>query len=69
MSDPLLTRGLYPPGSCVHGIPQARIREWVSFPPPGHLPGPEIESRSLPLLADSLFFYQVQVTWFFLYLV
>ena len=23
-----------PPGSCIHGILQARILEWVAFPPP-----------------------------------
>ena len=26
------------PGSSVHRILQARILEWVAFPPPGHLP-------------------------------
>ena len=36
----------------VHGILQARILE--SFPSPGDLPNPGIESRSPPLQADSL---------------
>ena len=26
-----------PPGSCVYGISQARILEWVAFPPPEDL--------------------------------
>ena len=42
------------PGSSVHGIFQARILEWVSCPPPGDLPNPEIEPRSPTLQADSL---------------
>ena len=42
-----------PLGSSVHGILQARILEWV--PPPRHLPGPGVESKSLisPALAGS----------------
>ena len=35
-----------PPGSSVHGILQARILEWVPFPPPGDLPDPGIEPVS-----------------------
>ena len=35
------------PGSSVHGIFQARILEWLPFPPPGDLPNPGIEPRSL----------------------
>ena len=38
-----------PPGSSVHEISQARISEWVSFPPPRDLPGPGIEPKSLVL--------------------
>ena len=40
------------------GILQARILEWVAMPcpPPGDLPNPEIEPRSLALQADSLLF-------------
>ena len=38
----------------VHGIPQARILEWVVFPSPVDLPNPGIESRSPALQADSL---------------
>ena len=38
-----------------HGILQARILEWVPFPPsPGDLPNPGIEPGSLALQADSL---------------
>ena len=33
------------PGSS-HGLFQARILEWVSFPSPGDLPHPGIEPRS-----------------------
>ena len=42
-----------PPGSCVHGILQARILEWLPFPSPGDLPDPEIKPGSLALQADS----------------
>ena len=42
------------PGSSVHGIFQARILEWLPFPPPGALPDPKVEPRS-PALAGSLF--------------
>ena len=38
----------------VYGILRARMLEWVPFPSPGHLPNPEIESRSPALQADSL---------------
>ena len=41
------------PGSSVHGILQARILEWVAFPPPGDLPNPGIKLRSPTLQADS----------------
>ena len=43
-----------PPGSSVHGIPQARILEWLPCPPPGHLPNPGTEPRFPALQADSL---------------
>ena len=42
-----------PPGSSVHGIPQARILEWVAISP-GDLPDPGIEPRSPALQADNL---------------
>ena len=35
-----------PPGSSVRGIVQARILEWLPFPPPEDLPNPGIESAS-----------------------
>ena len=46
-----------PPGSSVHGILQARMLEWLPFPPPGDLPNPGIELVSLtpPALADGFF--------------
>ena len=52
--DPLVCK---PPGSSVHGIFQAKILEWVAFPPPGDLPGPGIEPRSpaSPTLASNFF--------------
>ena len=46
-----------PPGSSVHGILQARVLEWVAFPPPGDLPDPgtELDSPAFPSLqVDSL---------------
>ena len=36
------------------GILQAKILEWVTMPPPGDLPNPGTEPRSLTLQADSL---------------
>ena len=44
-------------GSSVRGILQARILEWVPFPPPGDLPDPGIEPlspKACALVADSL---------------
>ncbi|XDA82799.1 hypothetical protein R6Z07F_012710 [Ovis aries] len=38
----------------VHGILQARILEWVTFPSPGDLPDPGIKPGSPTLQADSL---------------
>ena len=38
----------------IHGIFQARIREWVAFPTPGDLPDPGIELES-PVLAGRFF--------------
>ena len=49
MSDCLL-----PTDYTVHGILQARILEWVTFPSPEDLPNPGIEPRSPALEADSL---------------
>ena len=37
----------------IHGILQARILEWVTFPSPGDLPKPGIKPRSHALQADS----------------
>ena len=46
-----------PPGSSVHGILQARLLEWVAFPPPGDLPNPGIKPASLmsPALVGRFF--------------
>ena len=41
-------------GSSVHGILQARILEWLPFPPPGDLPNPGIELGSPALQTDAL---------------
>ena len=41
--------GCSPPGSSVHRILQARILEWLPCPPPGDLPDPGIEPKSLAL--------------------
>ena len=43
-----------PPGSCVHGIFQASVLEWVAFPSPGDLPDPGIKPGSPALQAGSL---------------
>ena len=43
-----------PPGSSVHGILQARIREEVAIPFSRDLPNPGIKPRSAALQADSL---------------
>ena len=52
-----------PLGSCVHGILQARILEWLPCPPPGHLPNPGTEPISLtsPALAGEVF--TTSATW------
>ena len=42
-----------PPGSCVHGILQARTLEWLLCPPPGELPNQGIEPGSPALQVDS----------------
>ena len=50
-------------GSSVNGIFQARILEWLPFPPPGDLPKPGIEPASLvsPELAGR--FFTISTTW------
>ena len=51
MSDSFCNRiGYSPPGFSVHGVFQARILEWLSFPPPGDLPRSGIKPES-PALA------------------
>ena len=51
------------PGSSVHGTFQARILEWLPFPPPGDLLNPGIKPASLilPALADR--FFITSATW------
>ena len=50
-------------GSPVHGILQARILEWLPFPPPGDLPNAGIEPACLtsPALAGG--FFTTGTTW------
>ena len=43
-----------PPGFSVHGIPLAKILEWVAIPFSGDLPDPGLEPSSPALQADSL---------------
>ena len=56
MSNSLWPRGLNCnlPGSSVHGILQASILVWITFPFSRDLPDPVIEPRSPVLQADSL---------------
>ena len=46
--------GCSPPGSCVNGILQARILEWVAMPSSRGLPNPGIKPRYPTVQADSL---------------
>ena len=57
VSDCLQPHGLKLPGSSVHGIFQAKVLEWVPYPPPGDLPDPgvEPESSASPALAGGFF--------------
>ena len=43
-----------PPGSCVHGILQARTLDGLPCPPPGDLPNPGIEPESPTVQTDCL---------------
>ena len=54
-----------PPGSSVHGILQARILEWVTFPAPEDLPNQGIKPLSLmsPWLALAGRFFTTSATW------
>ena len=48
------------PKDCAHQVPlsmgilQARIVQWLAYPPPGYLPNPGFKPRSPALQADSL---------------
>ena len=46
--------GCSPPGSCVHGISQARVLEWAAIPVSRDLPDPGIEP-GFPVLAGGFF--------------
>jgi len=50
----LQAHGLQPPRLLCPWDLQARILDWVTFPPPGDLPDPEIEPTS-PALAGGFF--------------
>ena len=47
------------------GFPQARILEWLPFPPPGDLPNPGIEPASpvAPALAGRFFITEPPGNW------
>ena len=52
-----------PPGFSVHGILQARILEWLPYPPPRDLPDPGIEPKSLMSTALASGFFTTSATW------
>ena len=52
-----------PPGSTVHGIPQARILERLAFPPPGDRPNSGIEALSPGLLHCEWVLYCILTIW------
>ena len=49
-----------PPGSSVHGILQARVLEWVAFPPSGGLPDPGTEPAAPASLALASGFFTAE---------
>ena len=51
------------PGSSIHGIFQARILEWLPFPPPGDLPNLGIEPRPPTLQANFLLSESPEKPW------
>ena len=51
------------PGSCVHGILQARILEWVAMPFSRDLPDPEVEPSCLKSPALEGGFFTTSATW------
>ena len=52
-----------PPGSSICGILQARIQSGLPYLPPGDLPNPGIESRSLKSSAWAGRFFTTSATW------
>ena len=54
ISRSIVSDSLYPPGSLVHGILQARILGGLPCPSPEALPDPGVESGSPAFQADSL---------------
>ena len=55
-SDSARPRALYPPGSCVHGVPQVRTLQWGPRPAPGDLPTQVSNPHLLCLLLAGGFF-------------
>ena len=51
------------PGSSIHGILQARILDWVAFPPPGDLPNSGIKPTPLTSPALASGFLTTRDTW------
>ena len=51
------------PGPSVHGIPQARIQEWIAIFFSGYLPDPGIKPVSLVSLALAGRFFTTSTTW------
>ena len=52
-----------PPGSSIHGILQARYWSGLPCPPPGDLPGPEIELASLYVSTLASGFFTTRAIW------
>ena len=48
-----------PPGSSVHGIFQARILEWLPFPPPGDLPDPGVHISCVSCIGGQILYHWV----------
>ena len=65
LCDPMDHRSL---GSFVHGLPQARIGEWVAISFPRDLPYPGIEPESLKSPALAGRFFTASAIWETLYI-
>ena len=62
-SDSLRPYGLWPPGSSVHGILQARILQCAVIPPPGDFPDPGIKPEALKSPALAGRFFTTSLNW------